>query len=61
LIAGHSVFFPAATVYSILVLPASLLAFPSGHAHEMLFGFALAASCWSAAFVLLLVLLVRAR
>jgi uncharacterized protein involved in response to NO len=53
-VAGHVVFFPVATVYAIFVLPASVLAmlgltgaFPAlasttGHAHEMLFGFALA-------------------
>jgi uncharacterized protein involved in response to NO len=54
LIAGHAIFFPAAAVYAVFVLPASLpamlgvgslfpgLAVPAGHAHEMLFGFALA-------------------
>ena len=54
LVAGHALFFPAATAYAIFVLPASVLAmtartsaFPAlasaaGHAHEMLFGFALA-------------------
>src|SRR5665647_2278095 len=54
LVAGNVVFFPMATVYAIFVLPASVLAmlgltgtFPAlasttGHAHEMLFGFALA-------------------
>jgi uncharacterized protein involved in response to NO len=53
-IAGDSIFFPMATVYAIFVLPASVFAmlgltgaFPAlasttGHAHEMLFGFALA-------------------
>lgn len=53
-IAGHRVFFPVATVFAIVVLPASLsamlgvtplfpgLASPAGHAHELLFGFALA-------------------
>jgi uncharacterized protein involved in response to NO len=53
-IAGDSIFFPMATVYAIFVLPASVfamlgitgalpaLASASGHAHEMLFGFALA-------------------
>lgn len=53
-IAGNAVFFPLATTYAIFVLPASVLAmlglapaFPAlasgtGHAHEMLFGFALA-------------------
>ncbi len=50
---GGSVFFPAAAAYAALALPASILAMtgnlaapglasPSGHAHEMLFGFALA-------------------
>jgi uncharacterized protein involved in response to NO len=51
---GHRWFFPAATLYAILVVPASVaamlgvisiapgLASPAGHAHEMLFGFALA-------------------
>ncbi len=54
LVAGNRVFFPAATAYAIFVLPASVLAmtgmtglfpalaFVTGHAHEMLFGFALA-------------------
>jgi len=54
LVAGNVVFFPAATAYAVFVLPASVLAmtgltsaFPAlesatGHAHEMLFGFALA-------------------
>ena len=54
LLAGNTLFFPAATVYAIFVLPASVfsmigfasgfpgLASPAGHAHEMLFGFALA-------------------
>jgi uncharacterized protein involved in response to NO len=54
LVAGNVVFFPMATVYAIFVLPASVFAmlgltgaFPApasttGHAHEMLFGFALA-------------------
>lgn len=53
-VAGNTVFFPAATLYAIFVLPASVfamlgftgalpaLASPSGHVHEMLFGFALA-------------------
>ncbi len=53
-LAGNAVFFPLATTYAIFVLPASVLAmlglapaFPAlasgtGHAHEMLFGFALA-------------------
>jgi len=54
LVAGSTVFFPMATVYAVFVLPASVFAmlglteaFPAlmsitGHAHEMLFGFALA-------------------
>ena len=53
-IAGGSIFFPMATAYAIFVLPASVfamrgitgalpaLASTTGHAHEMLFGFALA-------------------
>jgi uncharacterized protein involved in response to NO len=53
-IPGNTWFYPAATIYAILVLPASVvamlgwthafpgLAFPAGHAHELLFGFALA-------------------
>jgi uncharacterized protein involved in response to NO len=53
-IAGDSIFFPMATAYAIFVLPASVfamlgitgalpaLASAPGHAHEMLFGFALA-------------------
>jgi uncharacterized protein involved in response to NO len=53
-IAGDSIFFPMATVYAIFVMPASVfamlgitgalpaLASAPGHAHEMLFGFALA-------------------
>ena len=53
-IAGNAIFFPAATAYAIIVLPLSVLsmlgaflgfdglATPAGHAHEMLFGFALA-------------------
>ena len=53
-LAGNTLFFPAATVYAIFALPASVLSmtgiaggFPgldsaAGHAHEMLFGFALA-------------------
>ncbi len=53
-IAGNAIFFPAATAYAIVVLPLSVLsmlggfhafdglATPAGHAHEMLFGFALA-------------------
>ena len=52
-IAGTTLFFPAATVYAIFVLPASVLSMSGiasgipglasvvGHAHEMLFGFAL--------------------
>lgn len=54
LVAGNTVFFPAATLYAIFILPASVfamlgltgalpaLASTTGHAHEMLFGFALA-------------------
>jgi uncharacterized protein involved in response to NO len=54
LVAANVVFFPLATLHAIFVLPASALsmlartdAFPAlasstGHAHEMLFGFALA-------------------
>ena len=53
-VAGNAVFFPVATAYAVWVLPASLYAMtgrieavpglvsPAGHAHEMLFGFALA-------------------
>jgi len=53
-ISAHAVFFPAAAAYGIWVLPASVmsmlgigdalpgLAWPAGHAHEMIFGFALA-------------------
>jgi uncharacterized protein involved in response to NO len=53
-IPGSQAFYPAATIYAIVVLPASVvamlgatsafpgLAFPAGHAHELLFGFALA-------------------
>jgi uncharacterized protein involved in response to NO len=53
-VAGSTVFFPAATLYAIFVLPASVfsmlgftgalpaLASTTGHTHEMLFGFALA-------------------
>ena len=53
-IAGNAVFFPVATAYAILVVPASVFAMlglantlpaltsAMGHAHEMLFGFALA-------------------
>lgn len=52
--AGSVVFYPLATGYALVALPASVLAMlgtgsplpalaiPSGHAHEMLFGFALA-------------------
>jgi len=45
---GSRVFYPAAALYAALGLPASVLAMPAGwsplaHAHEMLFGFALAA------------------
>lgn len=54
LVAGHAVFYPVAALYAALALPASVLsmtghagswpglALPSWHAHEMLFGFALA-------------------
>jgi len=54
LIAANAVFFPTAAAYAALALPASVLsmsgaletlpglASPAGHAHEMLFGFALA-------------------
>jgi len=54
LVAGNTVFFPLATAYAVFALPASVfamlgltgafpaLASPVGHAHEMLFGFALA-------------------
>lgn len=53
-LAGNTLFYPAATLYAIFVLPASVfsmmgilgglsgLASAAGHAHEMLFGFALA-------------------
>jgi len=53
-LAGNTLFFPAAAVYAVFVLPASVLSMtgiasglpgldsPAGHAHEMLFGFALA-------------------
>ncbi|MCC6193736.1 MAG: NnrS family protein [Burkholderiales bacterium] len=53
-VAGNVVFFPLATAYAIVVVPASVLsmlgmvpavpglASPAGHAHELLFGFALA-------------------
>jgi uncharacterized protein involved in response to NO len=53
-IAGNAVFFPAAAAYAVIILPASLLSMlgllsgvpgltsPAGHAHELLFGFALA-------------------
>lgn len=53
-VAASAWFYPAAAGYALLVLPASIyamagharvlpgLAFPAGHAHEMLFGFALA-------------------
>ena len=53
-VAGNAVFFPLATAYAVLVLPASVfamlgltdafpaLASPIGHAHELLFGFSLA-------------------
>ena len=54
LAAGNTVFFPLATAYAVFALPASVfamlglteafpaLASPIGHAHELLFGFALA-------------------
>ncbi len=54
LASAHEVFYPAATVYAVFVLPASVIAMstgadffpalriPTGHAHEMLLGFALA-------------------
>ena len=53
-VAGNTIFFPIATAYAIFILPASVFSmlgftdlFPAlsssgGHAHEMLFGFALA-------------------
>ena len=53
-VAGNAVFFPLAATYAMLVVPASVLsmlglippvaglASPAGHAHELLFGFALA-------------------
>lgn len=53
-VAGHAVFFPLATVHAIFALPATVLSMlgvagifpglssPAFHAHEMLFGFALA-------------------
>jgi uncharacterized protein involved in response to NO len=52
---AHALFFPAAALYAAAVVPLSVaamlhvgpaipgLAFPAGHAHELLFGFALAA------------------
>lgn len=52
---GNALFFPAATLYALFVLPASVIGmlgfapvppgigYAAGHAHEMLFGFALAA------------------
>ncbi|HET9650985.1 MAG TPA: NnrS family protein, partial [Usitatibacter sp.] len=52
---AHALFFPAAATYAAASLPLSVaamlgagpaipgLAFPAGHAHELLFGFALAA------------------
>lgn len=52
---AHALFFPAAAAYAAASVPASVaamlgagpaipgLAFPAGHAHELLFGFALAA------------------
>ena len=53
-LSGHALFFPAAAAFGIAALPLSVLpmagiapllpglASPAGHAHEMLFGFALA-------------------
>ena len=52
-IAAHAIFFPMGAAYAAIALPASVaamlggpaipgLAGPAGHAHEMLFGFALA-------------------
>lgn len=53
-VTGDMLFFPAAALYALFVLPASVLsltgitgafpalATPAGHAHEMLFGFAVA-------------------
>jgi uncharacterized protein involved in response to NO len=52
-IAGNAIFFPAASLYALFVVPASVLAMtgvvgafpalstPTGHAYEMLFGYAL--------------------
>jgi uncharacterized protein involved in response to NO len=52
-VAGSAIFFPAAALYALFVVPASVLAMtgetgafpalstPGGHAHEMLFGYAL--------------------
>lgn len=52
---AHTIFFPAAAFYAAIAVPSWLaamlgvgpaipgLAFPAGHAHEMIFGFALAA------------------
>ena len=46
MLTGQRTFYPAAALYAALVLPASVLAMgargPLWHAHEMLFGFALA-------------------
>lgn len=53
-VSGNAVFFPAAAAYAVVVVPASLMSMfgmipavpglltPAGHAHELLFGFALA-------------------
>lgn len=41
-LSAQSLFYPAAALYAALVLPASALWMPAWHAHEMLFGFALA-------------------
>lgn len=57
LLSAQAVFFPAATAYAVVVAPGSVLAMlgaaapmqgllsPIGHAHEMVFGFALAVIC----------------
>lgn len=54
-VTGNTLFFPAASLYALFALPVSVvgvlgvarvppgIAFAAGHAHEMLFGFALAA------------------
>jgi uncharacterized protein involved in response to NO len=41
-LSAQSLFYPAASLYAALVLPLSVLWMPQWHAHEMLFGFALA-------------------